>query len=923
MSDITPVPELSPDQVTTLLSSAPFGMLVVGGDGRVIASNDGATDLLGLTGPGTVAHLADLLADSGDSPLLEDLLRSAMAGAHARRVFRINAGGVLRVVSMQCWPQDTADGRIVLTMVEAASGDDRAEQLSSVIARSPTGMARVGNGTTMLDVNDRWEEITGQPRGDALGDGWFAQIDVDGRADFVAALADASARSEGIRGRLRVITTAGAVRWLDISSTPLDEPGAALLSFEDMTEGQDAARRADELSRVLEATKDMVGILSPDGGVLVWTNDSLHDQLGDSSVAVPFVQHLDEFSQAAYVATGLPAVLESGRWRGELVFVQNGVRTPVAAMLVTHQDSAGDVEAISIVARDVSDLRDAKAQVTAAEVRMRALVEHASDVVAMVGSDGRVEYASPAVERVLGHTSGALRGLDILELVHPDDLDLAYETAAAILETEGESRSARLRIAHVDGTFRHLEVVANNLLATPEVAGIVLNATDVTDRVEAAQQLEARTYHDELTGLPNRTLLIERLRESLRRCRERRLLVGVLFLDLDRFNVVNESLGHRAGDELLAEVASRIEGVIRPGDVVARLGGDEFAVVISDMLRQGDAVVAARRLRKALTEPVRIGDQTAVITTSIGIAITNGQDEPESLLRDADTALHRAKQKGRDVAVVFDDNLRDQAIRRLEVENKLRRAIENDALVVHYQPVLSVRDGRLAGAEALVRIRNDDGTLVMPGDFIDVAEDSGLIAQLGHQVLVKAIRQTAAWTREHVPGQDPLSIAVNVSARQLTDERYPDELVAVLNEAGLAPSQLSVELTESALIDGNPTTERSLQQLRDAGVRIGLDDFGTGFSSLAYLKRFPISFLKIDKSFVNGLGSDENDSAIVRATIALAHSLNLRVVAEGVETEDQLDRLADLQCDLVQGYLFSKPVGPEAFRAYLGMRWSS
>ena len=450
-----------------------------------------------------------------------------------------------------------------------------------------------------------------------------------------------------------------------------------------------------------------------------------------------------------------------------------------------------------------------------------------------------------------------------------------------------------------------------------------MNATDVSATIAATQQLEELSFHDELTGLPNRALLIEKLSEALRRARERRMLVGLLSLDLDRFNVVNESLGHDAGDELLNEVATRINKVIRPGDIVSRLGGDEFAVVITGMLKPGDAVTAARRLRKSLTQPIYIGDQSAVITTSIGIAIAEGDEEPVDLLRDADTALNRAKTKGRDLAVVFDDHLREQAVRRLDVENKLRKAIRDDDLVVHYQPVLDVKTGRISGSEALVRIQNEDGSLVMPGSFIDVAEDSGLISDLGHQVLVKAIHQTAEWTRQEIPGQQPLSIAVNVSARQLTDPHYPEKLREQLEHAGLAPSQLSLELTESALIDGNPITERSLQQLRSLGVRIGLDDFGTGFSSLAYLKRFPISFLKVDRSFVDGLGTDENDSAIVRATIALAHGLNLRVVAEGVETQDQLARLAELNCDLVQGYLFSKPVGADEFAKFLGMKWAS
>lgn len=926
MTEQNPNTQPNPDVVQDLLRSAPFGILAADTTGRITASNEAAAALVGQTPDALVgSHLVDLLADTGDAPLLDETIRTAAAGHQVRRTVQVSANGVLRSIDLQCWSELRGDGtRSVLAMLEPAGADDQLRQVTALIARSPSGMAQLAPDLTMVDVNDRWAEITGQPTAEALGLGWLSRVDEDGRADFIDALAASLTGTEGIRGRLRILTPDGHYRWLEISTTPLDAPAGALLSFEDTTEDQDAARRAEELSRVLEATKDLVGILSADGSSLIWLNDTFGHFLPEEALATPFVQHLDQYSQAQYVAAALPAVHETGSWRGELnVIRSDGQLIPMSTMLVAHLDDSGAAEAISIVARDVSDIRDAQALVAASETRMAALVEHASDLVVLIDSEGTVIYASPAVERVLGHPPGSLDGVDVLELVHPEDLQDAYEMATSITDGSGESRTSQLRIAHGNGAYRHLEVVANNLLDNPAVGGIVLNAKDVTDQVEAAAQLEERTFHDDLTGLPNRALLVERMRDALRRARERRLLVGLLFLDLDRFKVVNESLGHSAGDELLSEVASRIEDVIRPGDTVARLGGDEFAVVIGDMLRRGDAVVAARRLRKALTQPIRVGDDNTVITTSIGIAIAEGNEDPNDLLRDADTALYRAKEKGRDVAVVFDDHLRDKAVRRLELERKLRRAIDTDNLLVHYQPVLDVRSGRLAGAEALVRIRNEDGSVIMPGEFIDVAEDSGLIAQLGHQVLVKAIRQTAEWTHLHVPGQDPLSIAVNVSARQLTDPSYPDQLAAELQTAGLAPTQLSLELTESALIDGNPTTERSLLKLRDLGVRIGLDDFGTGFSSLAYLKRFPISFLKVDKSFVGGLGTDENDSAIVRGTIALAHGLNLRVVAEGVETERQLDLLAELECDLVQGYLFSKAASAEEFRNYLGMRWNN
>ena len=922
------------NDVSTLLRAAPFALAVVDDQQQLTHANVAACRLLGLM-PDSVSGtpLVNLLANPGDSPLLDSTLREAADGQTIRRSLQIHAAGVLRGVELQCWRNDDAS---VFVMVDVATAQDQTRQISSLIARSAQGMARLVDGASMANVNNRWAEITGQSISEATGLGWTECIDVDGRAEFLEALERAAEDQTAIKGRLRILTTSGELRWIDVSVTPLDEPSTALLTFDDSTEEFDTARRADELSRVLEATSDLVGILSPDGKILRWMNEALTAVLSKDALDRHFTLCVDGESSAARIDTAITAVLETGSWRGELDLVAESGGLPVSAMFVPHTDASGKIDAISMVARDISELRSAQNRAIDTEVRMAALVENASDLVFLLDTEGTVLYASPAVDRFLGHGPGSLGGADILELVHPDDLEIAYELAADTLgestnapddqnatEDDQKTTTARLRISHEDGGYRTLEVTTKDLTNNPAVGGIVVNASDVTATVAVTQQLETLSFHDELTGLPNRTLLIEKLSEALRRARERRMLVGLLSLDLDRFNVVNESLGHDAGDELLNEVAARINKVIRPGDIVARLGGDEFAVAITGMLRPGDAVNAARRLRKSLTQPIYIGEQSAVITTSIGIAIAEGDEDPVDLLRDADTALNRAKTKGRDLAVVFDDHLREQAVRRLDVENKLRRAINNDDLVVHYQPVLDVKTGRISGSEALVRIQNEDGSLVMPGSFIDVAEDSGLIADLGHQVLVKAINQTAEWTRQEVRGQVPLSIAVNVSARQLTDPHYPDKLREELEQAGLAPSQFSLELTESALIDGNPITERSLQELRTLGVRIGLDDFGTGFSSLAYLKRFPISFLKIDRSFVDGLGTDENDSAIVRATIALAHGLNLRVVAEGVETEDQLARLAELNCDLVQGYLFSKPVGADEFAKFLGMKWSS
>ncbi len=800
--------------------------------------------------------------------------------------------------------------------------------LDGFVDAAATGAARLDVDGRALRVNDRWRSSTGQDANNALGDGWATAIDPDGREEFLVDLFRSLSEGTSLRGRLRLLGAEGIVRWVDLSMVPLPAGAGALLTVVDVSDEMDEARRAQELTRVLEATPDPVAILDPAGEHVVWSNDAVA-RLGLATTDGPIrlLDLLDGWSQARYATTALPTVRSEGTWRGELRLVGTSGTVPVSAVLVAHRDQEGAVDAISLMARDLTDLHAAQERVEASEVRLAALVEHASDLVCVIGEDGRVVYASPAVARILGQEAHALEGVEVAELVHPDDLSDLTGLAADVLTRPGMSPAAEARIAHAQGGWRHMEVVATNLLGNPAVAGVVVNARDVTERVEVAAQLEERAYHDELTGLPNRAMLLDRLQDALHRAARHDRMVGVLFLDLDRFKVVNDSLGHGAGDDLLREAARRLERTIRPGDLVARLGGDEFVVVIADMVRTTDALAAAERVRTALARPLELGGDPTVMSASVGIAVAHGTETPADLLRDADTAMYRAKEGGRDRAEVFGAHLRARAVRRHSVEQELRAALDEDRIEVHFQPVVRLADSTVVGAEALARIRGTSGELLQPVQFIDVAEDTGLIADLGARVLTIAVGRLAAWGRQLRPS-DPLSVAVNVSARQLSDPMFPRLVATTVLDNGLEPDQVALEFTESALIAANPITESVLGDLTALGVRMGLDDFGTGFSSLAYLKRFPIDFLKVDRSFVAGLRADEgsrepgndlwaDDTAIVTGTIALAHSLGLRVVAEGVETEEQLKILRRLRCDEAQGFHFSEPVTDAEFDRFL------
>lgn len=550
------------------------------------------------------------------------------------------------------------------------------------------------------------------------------------------------------------------------------------------------------------------------------------------------------------------------------------------------------------------------------EGRFRSLVQNSSDVVAVLDLNGRITYESDALRRVLGHDPATRTGRTFAEGVHPDDRVRFATLFTSLSARHGAQQTADFRARHADGSWRWVEAIGLNSVSDEAVRGIVLNFRDVTERKRLEDQLQHEAFHDPLTGLANRALFADRVNHALaRRTRQAVDGVAVLFLDLDDFKVVNDSLGHVAGDELLRAVGERIRACLRQQDTPARLGGDEFGVLLEETDQQASAGIA-ERIMVALNQPFSVAGRQIFVQASIGIAMSDRRSPSasargaEELLRNADAAMYTAKAHGKGRHEFFEIGMHASALRRLELRERMEVDLATDQFVLHYQPIVELASGTIIGVEALIRWRQPDGSLLPPDAFIPLAEETGLIVPLGAWILAESCRQGTAL---RMKSRRQLSIAVNVSSRQLQADGFPDLVEQTLRESGLPADQLVLELTESALMDDGEATTAAIMRVKQLGVRIALDDFGTGYSSLSHLRRFPIDVLKIDRSFVAGIdGSDEGERSLVRSIIRLAHSLALETVAEGVERPQQVMRLRALGAQFGQGYQFARPMDVRA-----------
>jgi diguanylate cyclase (GGDEF)-like protein/PAS domain S-box-containing protein len=582
----------------------------------------------------------------------------------------------------------------------------------------------------------------------------------------------------------------------------------------------------------------------------------------------------------------------------------NGEQFPVEITLAPAGTGA-DVTFTAFI-RDISDRRRAQQELASREKRFRTIVEKSWSGVVLLGGDLRFSFAGSSTQHLIGYEDRELIGRSLFEFVHPHDLDKAKTVLGDVLSSPNHEAHGELRFLHKQGHWVWLEGFGQNMLHEPSVGAIVLNYRDVSQRKQTEKQLEYRAYYDSLTGLPNRLLFRDRLVNSLGAAKRNRVGVAVMYLDVDHFKLVNDGLGHSFGDRLLADIAQRLHGALRASDTISRIGGDEFSVLLPEVLSAEAVAGVARKVLESLTKPFRVDGHELFVTASIGISCyPNDGEDAETLLKCADAAMYRAKELGRNQAQLFTASMNERYVRRLALEQHLHHAIERGQLELWYQPVYDRARRRVVSVEALLRWRDPSRGLIQPTEFIGLAEETGMIIPIGEWVIRTACRQLRQW---HEQGLETLRMAVNISAVQLQQRDLVDVVRTALEESQLAAHCLELEITESAAMQNFELTMKVLRELRALGVGVAVDDFGTGQSSLTYLKHFPIDTVKIDKEFLRDVIIDETAAAIVSYVINLAHTLQLNVVAEGVETEEQYTFLRHYGCDQMQGYLFSKPV---------------
>jgi diguanylate cyclase (GGDEF)-like protein/PAS domain S-box-containing protein len=631
------------------------------------------------------------------------------------------------------------------------------------------------------------------------------------------------------------------------------------------------------------------------GGGKDWIGKSVHDLFDDKELAA-----LHHEKDARLFATQSTETYESRAPTAK------GESREMLYNKVSFVDPSGAIAGLIGVITDVTRYKETERALEASEARFRVLTESTLDVITVIDPDGTILYQSPALKQLVGYDPQETIGKNVFNLVHRDDADSVRTAVARVVESHQSREPAEFRVALKGGGWRTMESLGTNCLDNPHIRGLVFNSRDVTDRKQIQQKIQHLAYHDNLTGLPNRSLLQDRLAHAIQRAERNGKKVAVLFIDLDNFKNINDTLGHDVGDELLRQVSKRLQEAVRVEDTIARQGGDEFIVLLDGIDDNRGASVVAQKILNSLRAPFVLGGSNQHVSGSLGIALypEDGHDA-QTLMKNADTAMFHGKSLGKNTYQYFTAQMNIAVKRRMTLESALRRAVMQKDFVLHYQPQVDLETGRIVAVEGLVRWESEDSGTILPGDFIPLAEEIGLIGEIGEWVLREGCRQMKEWKDLGLP---PKRVALNLSARQFVDKSFVETMVRVLADSGLEGNSLELEITESQVMRQTEGVILLLNKLADMGIHIAIDDFGTGYSSLSYLKRLPIQKLKIDQSFIRDITVDPNDTAITVAIINMARSLDLETIAEGIETAGQLSLLKNKGCRLGQGFYFSEPL---------------
>ena len=787
--------------------------------------------------------------------------------------------------------------------------------LEQLFNNSPEAIALISNDDHVIRINEAFTRVFGYTEDETVGqtiDALIVPRDLIG--EHHAHVGEVAA-GRSIRDRTTRRHKSGELLEVSFVTAPVmghDGQLAAFGIYHDLTEQERTVRLRRQLEKAVETMQ--IGVTITDlSGKILYVNPAEAHMHGWAA------EELIGKSASIFAPSGerrpmtADQIREMRSWQREVANVRSdGTTLPVSLLSDVVRDEDGEPVAMVTTSEDITVRVAAEKQLRDSEERYALAARGAQDGLWDWDLTNDALYLSPRWKEMLGYRDGEVgsRSDDWFGRVHAEDRDALDTEIRNHIEGFSSQLSSEHRIRRRDGEY--CWVSCRGLVVTDETgkpARMAGSMSDITERKGAEQQLFHDAFHDALTGLPNRALFTNLLKRSIGHAKRSELRrYAVLFIDLDRFKVLNDSLGHSYGDRLLVALGARLEGCLRPGDTVARLGGDEFIILLDDIIEASDATRVADRVKHALEAPLNLGEHEVFTSASIGIALGSASyEEPDDVIRDADLAMYRAKSHGKGRYEMFDKEMHLNAVALLQLETDLRRAMDRGELLVHYQPIVMIETKTISCFEALVRWQHPVRGLLNPGVFIPLAEETGIIVRLGRWVLEHACRQIVEW-QQKFPSDPPLTVSVNVSPKEINQPDFVENVFETLKTTGLSPDSLKLEVTEGVLMESAERSVAVLRRLADAGIRVLIDDFGTGYSSLSYLHRFSVDTLKIDRSFVEALAGAEENVEIIRTIITLARALGMTVIAEGVETEDQHRRLKELDCEEVQGFLFSKAV---------------